>query len=122
VQISPIVGANVNLLKRKAASISAFNTLSTPFNRRKDACNALWLTAIVVSHNIRLRSLELTPYTGYAVTVPIGRVKDKLFTPPEPLRNMPVGVMIPKGKFAVFFEYNFGRAQQITGVGVAYTR
>ncbi|MCL5435755.1 MAG: hypothetical protein M1275_01610 [Patescibacteria group bacterium] len=121
VQFGPVIGANVNLLKSKAFNVSAFNTLTTPFHRRQDACDVLWLTALVVSRGVRVNGFEFTPYTGYAVTVPMGHIEDKLFTPPEPAHNVPMGVMIPRGKFAFFAEYNFGRAQQIAGVGAAYT-
>ena len=46
---------------------------------------------------------------------------DKLFTPPAALYNVPFGVAIPKGKFLVFMEYDYGRTLQTGGLGLAYT-
>lgn len=116
-QTAVTIGGNVNLFKSKILSLSSFNTLSAPVNHRADACGTIWFTALVVSKDFK----KLIPYGGYAVTVPLGQVEGKLFTPPKLTHNFPLGVMIPKGKFAFFAEYNFGRQQQIGGLAVAYT-
>ncbi len=116
-QASVTGGANINLLKTKLVSVSAFNTLATPLHRRQDASAATWFAAGVVSHDFHVATL----YTGYSATVPIGHTADKLFTPPSVVHNVPVGIAIPKGKLLVFVEYNFGKAVQTAGLGVAYT-
>jgi hypothetical protein len=117
-QTAVMVGGNINLLKSKVLSLSAFNTLSAPLNRRRDACGATWFTALVVSKDFK----KLTPYGGYAVTLPLGHVEGKLFTPAEPMHNIPVGFAKPIGKHIfVFAEYNFGRKQQVAGLALAYT-
>ena len=121
-QFGAIAGANVNLVKSRVVSVSAFNTLSTPLHRRADSCDVLWFTALVASKNLQIGRFAFTPYSGYSVAVPLGNAEGKLFTPPEPVHNVPVGVMIPIGKFAFFAEYNFGHTQAIVGVGIAYTR
>jgi hypothetical protein len=115
------VGGNLTLLKGKGWALSTFHVLNTPLNRRSDSSDVLWLAAAVVSKNLTIHGFAFTPYSGYAVTVPLGNVDDKLFTPAEPMHNVPLGVMVPKGKFAFFAEFNFGRRQQIGGGGLAYT-
>lgn len=110
-------GGNVNLLKSRMFSLSTFQAFTVPLNRRADASGALWLTSLVASKDLK----KLIPYVGYAVTIPLGQCKDKLFTPPEPAHNIPVGLAIPAGKLLIFVEYNFGKKQQIAGVGIAYT-
>ncbi|PIR97540.1 MAG: hypothetical protein COT91_00850, partial [Candidatus Doudnabacteria bacterium CG10_big_fil_rev_8_21_14_0_10_41_10] len=62
-QFGAIGGANINLLKSKAVSVSTFNTLSTPLHRRTDSCDVLWFTALVVSRNVRVGKFEFTPYS-----------------------------------------------------------
>ncbi|MCL5667067.1 MAG: hypothetical protein M1383_04835 [Patescibacteria group bacterium] len=110
-------GANINLLKTKLMNISTFQTVSTPLNRRKDAAAAIWFVAGVVSHDFHAATL----YGGYSATVPLGHAADKLFTPPGVVHNWPIGIAIPKGKFLVFAEYNFGKQVQTGGLGVACT-
>ena len=120
-QLGLSAGANINLLKSKIVSVSAFNTLSAALHRRRDSCGAIWFTALVASKNLRVGKFEFSPYFGYSVAVPLAHTTDKLFSPPEPVHNVPVGVMIPKGKFAFFAEYDFGRVQTVAGIGIAYT-
>jgi len=120
-QTSVTGGANINLLKSKVVSVSAFNLLTTPVNRRSDASAATWFLAAVVSRDLHVSKLGLTGYAGYSATVPLGRkLEDKLFTPPSPVYNLPVGVVIPKGKFAIFAEYNYGRTVKAASLGLAY--
>jgi hypothetical protein len=118
-QTGVTAGANVNLAKTKLASVSAFNTLTTPLQRRQDASAAIWFAAGVISHTFGKDGPSV--YSGFSATVPVGHTADKLFTPASALYNIPVGVAIPKGKWLIFVEYDFGRTLQTGGLGVAYT-
>lgn len=115
-QNAAMVGWNVNLLKSKVVSVSNFTLVTTPVHKRSEASEAVVFTSVVVSKNLG----KVTPYSGYSVTLPIGDKADKLFTPPSPVHNIPVGVMIPKGKLAFFTEYNYGRTTKTLGVGLGY--
>lgn len=115
-QIAGMAGGNINLLKTKAVAISTFHTLSAPMNRRADG-SPLWFAAVVASRNIG----KVVGYTGYSASVPLGNSADKLFTPASTVHNIPLGVAIPKGKYLVFVEYNFGRLVQTFGIGVSFT-
>ena len=115
-QFAGMAGANINLLKTKAVAISTFHTLSAPMNRRADG-SPLWFAAVVASRNIG----KVVGYTGYSASVPLGNSADKLFTPASTVHNIPLGVAIPKGKYLVFVEYNFGRRVQTFGIGISFT-
>lgn len=117
-QASVTGGANINLAKTKWASVSLFNMLSTPLQRRQDASAATWFAAGVVSHTFGKDGPSV--YSGFSATVPIGHTVGKLFTPASALYNIPVGVAIPKGKWLIFVEYDFGRTLQTGGLGAAY--
>jgi len=120
-QASLTGGANINLLKSKKVSMSTFNLLTIPLNRRVDAATVTWFTAVVASRDLHLKKLGLVGYTGYSVTVPVGHnLADKLFTPPSPVYNIPIGVLIPKGKFGLFVEGDYGRQVKTVSVGLAY--
>ena len=109
-------GGNINIFKTKAISVSTFHTLSVPMNRRADG-SPLWFAAVVASRNIG----KVVGYTGYSASVPLGNSADKLFTPASTVHNIPLGVAIPKGKYLVFVEYNYGQRVQTFGIGVSFT-
>lgn len=111
-------GANINLLKTKLVSASAFNTLTTPLHRRQDASAAIWFAAGVVSHTFGKDGPSV--YSGFTATVPLGHTEGRLFTPALPLYNVPMGLAVPKGKWLIFIEYDFGRTLQTGGLGAAY--
>lgn len=110
------VGGNLGLLKSKSFNVSFYNFLSTGLNKRDESSTALLFSAVVASRNFQGFSL----YFGYSVLSPLGRVKDKLFTPPEPFHNVPVGVMIPLGSHALFVEYDYGRKMKVVAIGYAF--
>lgn len=116
-QLATSGGANVNLLKKKGVSLSDYAILSIPLNQRSDSSRLLLFNAVIASRPIG----KVTPYVGYSATLPLGNTRDKLFTPASVVHNVPVGIMIPKGKFAYFAEYNFGGAVKTAGFGVAFT-
>ncbi len=117
-QTGVTAGANINLAKTKWASVAAFNTLSTPLNRRQDASAATWFAAGIISHTFGKGGPSV--YSGFSATVPVGHTQGKLFTPALALYNVPVGLAIPKGKWLLFVEYDFGRTLQTGGLGAAY--
>jgi len=116
-QVSVGGGANVNVIKTKLVSVSNYFIISAPLTRRADGCGLVVFNSVIVSKNLG----KVTPYSGWSATVPLGNTQNKLFTGASTAYNVPVGVMIPKGKFAYFAEYNFGHTVQAVGVGVAFT-
>jgi hypothetical protein len=113
-------GANVTVFKSRFVSGSSYTLVSTPLNKRGDASPATVFTAAIVSKTISETS-KVIPYTGYSATIPIGNAEGKLFTAPSTVHNIPVGLMIPKGKMSYFVEYNYGRTVQTVGIGVSFT-
>jgi hypothetical protein len=111
-------GANINLAKTKQLSVSMFNSLSTPLHRRRDSSAVICFAAGVVSHTFSKDGPSV--YSGFSATVPVGHTANKLFTPASALYNIPVGLAIPKGKWLIFVEYDFGRTLQTGGLGSAY--
>jgi hypothetical protein len=116
-QIGANAGANINLVKTRAVSVSAFNMLSVPLNRRSDASAATWFAAAIASHDFHVVAV----YGGYSATIPVGHISGRLFTSADVIHNFPVGIAIPRGKWAAYVEYNFGRKTQLGGLGIAYT-
>lgn len=110
------VGWNANLFN-KWVSVSNFTLVSSPLNKRQDSSEVAVFSAIVVSKDLGW----FTPYSGFSALAPLGDRQNKQFSSATTTYNVPVGVMIPKGKFAYFAEYNFGGAVKIVGFGVAYT-
>lgn len=115
-QFAMMGGANINLIKSKTVSISTFHTLSVPMNRRADG-GPLWFASVVASRNIG----KVVGYTGYSANIPLGKSADKLFTPADVVHNIPIGIAIPKGKWMIFAEYNFGKTVQTAGIGISWT-
>lgn len=115
-QFATMAGGNINIIKKKAVAISTFHALSVPVNRRADG-SPLWFASLVASRNIG----KIVGYTGYSANVSLGNGADKLFTPASAVYNIPLGVAIPKGKYLVFVEYNFGRQVQTLGIGISFT-
>jgi len=113
-------GANVNVLKTRYVRGSSYTLVSTPLNKRDMATGATVFTAAILSKTITETS-KFVPYVGYSTTIPIGNAQDKLFTASSTVHNIPVGLMIPKGKMAYFVEYNYGPAVQSVGIGVSFT-
>ena len=115
-QMAGMFGSNINLLKIKNVSISTFHTLSVPVTRRAEG-TPLWFASVIASRNIG----KVVGYTGYSANIPLGNSADKLFTPASPVYNLPVGIAVPKGKYLVFVEYNFGKQVQTVGIGISWT-
>ena len=111
-------GANINLLKSKWMSVSAFNMLSTPLHRRTDASATVWFAAGIISHTFGQNGPSV--YGGYSATVPLGHTAERLFTSAETVHNFPIGIAIPWGKWTIYPEYNYGRTVQTVGIGIAF--
>lgn len=112
------VGGNLNLFKRNQekgwADISWFNVVSIPLHRRKEASTILLNTAVVVSRPVG----KITVYSGLNFLIPLGAVRDKLFTPPEIFINVPVGASFTLSKRWIFYgEYDAGTNLKTAGIG-----
>ena len=119
-QMNATGGANINLLKRGVA-ISSFNLLTTGVTNRSNSANLLWLNSTVVSRNLEIAERAITIYSGYSFLVPFGPdKKTKLFTPPETTKTIPVGLVIPIKKTAIFVEYNYGTKLQSVSLGFSF--
>ena len=116
-QAALMAGGNLNLLKTKLVSVSTFHALSVPLTRREDACGLSWFASVVASRSLG----RVTAYTGYSANLPLGNTADKLFTPAQPVHNLPFGVFIPKGRWGLFVEYDYGPRVQAVGLGVSFT-
>lgn len=120
-QTAIIGGANILLFRTGSVSVSAYNQIGAALNRRSDSATATLYSAVLMSWTLDpKRPNRPTPYTGYSVFLPLGNAGEKLFTPPKPVHNIPVGVMIPRGNLSFFAEYGFGKKQQTLSVGVGY--
>lgn len=118
------MGWNAHLFKRNRTfvDVSFFNVVTLPLNKRKDASTVLMTPAIVASRPLSIAGKPLAVYSGISFLVPIGAVKDKLFTPPETFINIPVGVSIPLGRKWFFYaEVDPGTNLTTTGFGLART-
>jgi len=109
-------GANVNIVKTKFVRLSDYFILSMPITRRVDSCDLTVFNSVIVSKTLG----KVTPYLGWSATIPLGNTADKLFSGPSTVYNVPVGIMIPKGKLAYFAEYNFGQTVRTVGFGVSF--
>lgn len=118
-QLSIAGGGNIRLISRGPISLSSFSILSTPLHRRTESCGLSFFEATIVSRKFTGKE-HIVPYIGYSVTVPLGQKKDKLFTPPSTVHNIPLGAMVPLGKILLFMEFNYGRTTKAVGVGVSY--
>lgn len=116
-QTALMAGGNLNLVKTKLVSISTFHAVSVPLTRREDACGLSWFAAVVASRSLG----KITAYTGYSANLPLGSTADKLFTPARTVHNLPFGVFIPKGKWGLFVEYDYGPRVQAVGLGMSFT-
>ncbi len=120
-QINATVGANVNLWNRGVA-VSNFNLFTTGLTKREDSSNLLWFNSTIVSKNLKIAEKPFTFYSGYSFLAPFGPDKTtKLFTPPRITKTVPLGMMLPIKKTAIFVEYNYGKKLQAASLGVSYT-
>lgn len=117
-------GWNANLVKRSKAfvDVSFFNTVTVPLNRRNEASKVLMTPALVVSRPVKITGHSLTLYSGLNYLVPIGSVEAKLFTPPETLFNVPIGVSIPLDDKWIFSgEADLGPNLKALGIAIIRT-
>lgn len=114
-QVAGMFGGNINLLKSKAIGISTFHAFSVPINRRRDG-NPTWFAAVVASKNFG----KVTGYTGYSANIPLQNSTGKLFTSDNTVYNLPIGILIPKGKWGYFIEYDYGSQVKTFGVGISF--
>lgn len=114
-------GWNMTLIRRSQAfvDVSFFNVTTMPLHRRGEASTVLTTPALVVSRPITVGGRSLGLYTGLNATVPIGQVKGKLFTPPETLWNVPIGVSTTfAGNWSLYVETDIGPNLKTVGIGV----
>lgn len=114
-------GWNANLLRRDQAffDVSFFNVITTPLHRRDEASTVLTTPALVVSRPVTVGGRQLGLYTGLNATIPLGQVKDKLFTPPETFWNVPVGVSTNiTSKWSLYVETDLGPNLKTVGLGL----
>lgn len=110
------VGWNMNFLKRDKAfvDISFFNVVTVPFNKTGEASTILMTPAVVVSRPVG----KATLYGGLSSIVPVGKVKDKLFTPPETFFSVPMGFSAKLSEnWIVCVEFDAGTNLKSTGIG-----
>lgn len=114
-------GWNAVVLRRKQAfvDVSFFNVITVPLSKRSQSSTVLMNPALVVSRPIEVAGKPMTFYSGVNFTVPVGSVKDKLFTPPETLVNVPIGVSVPlSSKWILCLEADPGTNLKALGVGI----
>lgn len=118
------LGFNANIAKREKTfvDVSLFNILTVPLHRRKEASTLLLNSAIVVSRPVTIGQRTVTFYSGVNALIPIGAVKDKLFTPPETFVNVPIGFSMSLSKNWIFYgEIDPGPNLKTAGVGFLRT-
>ena len=115
-QFGVIAGTNVNMLKTKVLSLSTWQNFGTGLHHRKESCDIWWYPSLVISRNFK----NITVYGGYAVTIPIGNIKDKLFTSNDVIHDIPMGISWTKGKSSLFSEYNYGPKYSVIAIGYGY--
>lgn len=108
------IGGNLNLMKWRGTSVSLFNVVSTPLHKREQACKALLNSALVVSRNI----WRVGVYSGVNSLIPIGNRVTDLFTPPTYKVNVPLGLVVTAGDWAIFTEADIGHLKAV-GIGIA---
>jgi hypothetical protein len=117
-QLGVFGGGNLNLLKTKHLSVSTLNLLYTPINRRGDGVPMNWFGGVLVSHTLRGQTF----YTGYTAFYSFGqKARGRVFTSPDPVHLVPIGVFIPKGKLGYYVEFNVGPQMSSFGLGVSFT-
>lgn len=114
-QANGLCGINANLVQVKPKddpkapskfSVSTFQMVATGLHARKDSSTFWWYPAVIANTNVPVGKTTLSPYVGYAVTVPVGNIENKVFTFDQPVHNVPVGLAITRGRFVFFAEYD----------------
>ena len=116
-----LAGGNFRISKREHTfvDLSSFDVVAVPFTKRREGSTALLTAALVASRPVKLGAKTWTPYSGVNFTVPIGAIRDKLFSPPETLVNVPIGISTGIGKKWVFYgEVDAGPNLKAAGVGL----
>ncbi len=124
-QFTATPGFNVNFIKSKYGNLGTFQLLNVPVNRRGDGA-VTYFAALLGSWDLKVKKFAYSPYVGLSSLVPLGQAAGKLFTPPDPVLNVPVGIAVPVGKLTFLAEYGIpvrfrGSATKTVGVGLAYT-
>ncbi|MFH0890748.1 MAG: hypothetical protein V1856_01810 [Candidatus Liptonbacteria bacterium] len=113
------VGENWNLFTWHGWSVSAYNMISVPLERRQEASLALLNAMLIMS--LRLNN-HVAFYSGMNSLWPIGRAERGVFTPPSKKFNLPLGTAISwsESRWTTFMEADLGRLRSV-GVGLART-
>ncbi len=118
------LGWNAVLLRRSQAfvDVSFFNVITLPLSNRSQASTVVMTPAVVVSRPMTVAGKSITIYSGLNSLVPIGATQNKLFTPPETLFNVPIGISMPLSKkWIVCAEVDPGTNLKTLGLGVVRT-
>ena len=109
------VGGNFNLLQVKKFDVSLFHICSAPINQRLRASTVLMNPAVIVSRGV---NKTWTLYSGINSLFPVGARDRGLFTPLTREINIPAGVAVSRGKWAIFLESDIGH-QNALGFGIS---
>ena len=118
------LGWNMNLLHRDQVfvDVSFFGVVTTPLNKRDEASTVFAAPALVISRPVKLAGRSVSLYTGVNTNVPLGRVSDKLFTPPDAVWNVPVGFSTAVSDGWLFFvETDVRTRVEAVGFGLVRT-
>ena len=110
---------NLNLI-RTVVDVSFFGTAITPVNRRAEASAVLLIPALVFSKSFDGDGYPLSIYTGVSSTVPVGQRRDKVFTPPDATRTIPIGLSVNiTGNWIALMEVDVHDKVNAVGLGLA---
>jgi len=110
------VGGNAHLGKIAGNSISLFGVVSLPLTGRATGSAILVNPAIVISRPL---TEKISVYSGVNVLIPVGALSSRFFAPPETKVNVPVGVSVILGNWALTAETDFGK---LKALGIALSR
>lgn len=118
------LGWNLTLLRRSQTfvDVSLFGTATVPLNSRNDASTVLATPALVVSRPLTLNGKAVNLYSGLNTNVPVGQRTDKLFTLPETVWNVPVGISTAvSGNWLLYAETDVHNGIKAVGIGLVRT-
>jgi hypothetical protein len=111
------IGLQYKLLERKKFRLMAYQLTSIPLSNRENGSPFTFLS-VTLNREFAL-GRKFTPYAGYALTHPLGKRLERIFSYSSRVHNFPTGVMIPVGSLEVYFEYGIGKSRYFS-VGVSH--
>ena len=118
------VSWNLNLLRRSQTfvDVSFFGVVTVPLNKRGEASTVFTAPAIIVSRPVNIKGRPINLYSGFNTNAPISQRADKLFTPPETVWNIPVGLSVAvSGKWMICAEVDIHNNVNAFGAGLIRT-